>query len=714
MGSWRDDVRLAAAALRREPRWASSRALRGLALAGAGTLALAVACAPGPPPEAGPTPALPEIPEARGELELYVAYPDAGDPIAATDSNFVFGTTGTGAAELTIDGQPVEVEPNGSFLAWLPVPERSEGDTARYRLVARAGGEVDSIEHRVRLPPRPYEGEGRVWVDTAALTGLAERWGPPEAVLEHSLRAAPGLDAWVEVAASVGPGVGGPPSADSLAAARVLSDPSPSRIPLQETAPGRYRLRAELGRLARAGPGTLPGGAVPVWLGLRATDGRDTASAGGGVALRALDPRRLPTGTLLEEPDSVHGAAGSVPGRPSPRGSYAWRLPPGSSAPVDRRVGDRLRLRLGPDLHAWVAAEDLRLGPEEELSPDRPAPTATAGRVSAEPREDRVRVRVPVGRRLPAHAEPAGPRSLRLVVHGGLGATERVVYGADDPLLRGLRWRQEAGPRWTLTVRLAEPVWGWDLRWEDVERGAGRTPTGTGGDGGAAPGDGDVRREGRPLPAPGEPGTLVLDVRRPPEIDGGDPLRGVRVAVDPGHPPVGAEGPTGLTEAEANLGVARELTRLLDEAGAEPVLIRDDDAAVGLYERRDSARAAGADLLVSIHNNALPDGLRPFGREGTSTYYFHSHARGLARQVQRGMLASMGLRDLGVRWGNLALPRESWMPSVLTEGAFMMIPRHEAALRTREFREAYARGVLEGLRGFLEAHAAAGRSGGGG
>ncbi len=636
----------------------------------------------------------------------------------------------------------MEVNPNGSFLAWLPVPERSAGDTARYRLVARVGGEVDSLEHSVRLPPRPYEGEGSVWVDTAALSGLAERWGPPDAVMEHTVRAAPGLEARVEVRPPVGRAGAGPPSADALAAELALRDPVPAvRFPLEETSPGRYRLRVELGRLARAAgapadsavdggrppsegcaprrprdgtegagthPRTLPGGAAPVWIELTATDGRDTATAGGGTAVLVLDPRRPPTGTIAEEPDPVHGAAGAVPGRPSPRGSYAWRLPPGSAAPVDRRVGDRIRLRLGPDLHAWVAAEDLRVGPPEELRADRAAPTAAVGRVSADPRDDRVRVRVPVGRRLPAHAEPAGPRSLRLVVHGGLGATERMLYGPDDPLLRGLRWSQEPGPRWTLTVRLAEPVWGWDLGWGDVGSHAGRAPAerrdDVGGPAAAGPDD-DARRE-RPLPAPGEPGTLVLDVHRPPEIDGGDPLRGVRVAVDPGHPPVGAEGPTGLTEAEANLGVARELARLLEEAGAEPVLVRDTDAAVGLYERRDSARAAGADLLVSIHNNALPDGLRPFGREGTSTYYFHPHARRLARQVQRGMLRTMGLRDRGVRWGNLALPRESWMPTVLTEGAFMMIPRHEAALRTQGFREAYARGVLEGLRGFLQSHAA--------
>ena len=50
---------------------------------------------------------------------------------------------------------------------------------------------------------------------------------------------------------------------------------------------------------------------------------------------------------------------------------------------------------------------------------------------------------------------------------------------------------------------------------------------------------------------------------------------------------------------------------------------------------------------------------------------------------------------------SLALARPTWMPAVLTEGAFMMIPAQEAALRDPAFQEAYARGVLEGLREFL-------------
>ena len=42
------------------------------------------------------------------------------------------------------------------------------------------------------------------------------------------------------------------------------------------------------------------------------------------------------------------------------------------------------------------------------------------------------------------------------------------------------------------------------------------------------------------------------------------------------------------------------------------------DSALGLYDRTDLAVAAGGELFVSIHNNALPDGVNPFVHNGTS------------------------------------------------------------------------------------------------
>jgi hypothetical protein len=45
------------------------------------------------------------------------------------------------------------------------------------------------------------------------------------------------------------------------------------------------------------------------------------------------------------------------------------------------------------------------------------------------------------------------------------------------------------------------------------------------------------------------------------------------------------------------------------------------------------------------------------------------------------------------------------MPSVLVEGMFIIMPEQEAALRTTSGARRYARGVYEGIAGFLRAKA---------
>ena len=100
-------------------------------------------------------------------------------------------------------------------------------------------------------------------------------------------------------------------------------------------------------------------------------------------------------------------------------------------------------------------------------------------------------------------------------------------------------------------------------------------------------------------------------------------------------------------------------------------------------------------------SNALPDGMNPYVSHGTGSYFFQPHSVALARAVQAGMVREMGLRDLGIHYDNLALVRPTWMPSVLCEGAFIIIPEQEAALRTTEFQAAYARGVVEGLESYF-------------
>ena len=200
-------------------------------------------------------------------------------------------------------------------------------------------------------------------------------------------------------------------------------------------------------------------------------------------------------------------------------------------------------------------------------------------------------------------------------------------------------------------------------------------------------------------------GALVVRIRRPPVVDAERPLAGLLVAVDAGHPPGGAVGPTGYTEAEANLGIARALERQLTAAGARVLMTRADDAPVPLGARPDSAEAAGAHLLVSIHNDAFPDGVNPFVNSGSGVYYYHPHAVLLAASILRELLGELGLRDLGLTRADLALARPSWMPAVLTESAFLMLPRQEAALADPAVQERIAAAHLRGIEAFVRARA---------
>ena len=588
---------------------------------------------------------LPPIPPVTGPLDLYVEYPDSLQRIAVSDTNFIHGTVRTGDATLIIDGAFVEVQPNGAFIGWLPVPRATAGDTAYYQLIARRGDDVDTLSHPILLPSVPFEGEpGTPWIDSASVNVPAERWALPDEELTVSFRGAPGMQAWLQARSG--------------------------RMPVVESpVAGRYVARIQAaefhGAACTADACDWLGETVVLSAAFVLSDGTDETRREFEYPLRLLDPKRLPVVELVELPDSISGTNGIVVGRPLPFGPFRWRFPVGTRAEVDGKDGERVRLRLAPDLNAWVGVDDT-----QPAAPNAVPPRSLVGDLRFSVRADRIELRIPLSAALPLQVDEPDGRTVELTLFGAIGHTDRVALGSGSRAVEDVRWVQLPGNRYKLTVTLAEPVWGF-------------------------------RTAYRPLD--GDRAELVFEIRRMPPIDPLNPLAGRRIVIDPGHPGAGATGPTGYYEGHANLGIGFALERMLADAGADPILIRRDTLPMGLYERTTAAIEAGGELYISIHNNALPDGVRPFGQEGTSTYYYHPHSRHLATTVQEGMLDTMRLRDLGVYWGNLAVCRMAWMPSILTEGAFMMMPDHEAALKDPEFQARYARGVMEGIRDFLAA-----------
>ncbi|HEX7979650.1 MAG TPA: N-acetylmuramoyl-L-alanine amidase, partial [Gemmatimonadaceae bacterium] len=346
----------------------------------------------------------------------------------------------------------------------------------------------------------------------------------------------------------------------------------------------------------------------------------------------------------------------TIIGRPVPGGTYKWFFMPGTVVPLVSREEGFARVRLDRNLDVYVDSVDAgyvssTLAPERRTTTMRLVPNAEG--------TDLV---IPVGERPPYFVEET-EHSIVLTLYGVRANTDLINYASADSIVRTVEWEQLSAERARVTVNLRNAPYGYLVLWERS--------------------------------------SLVLKLRARPRVDPAHPLRGLTIAVDPGHPPIGATGPTGLWEPTVTLPIGMRLKTILEERGARVVMTRTTAAPVALADRPIIARRANANAFVSIHLNAYPDGVNPFIAPGTGTYFFRSQSEPLARAVQRGMVAQMGLQDLGVNYSNLAVVRSTWYPAVLCEGAFLMIPEQEYALRTPEFQERYARGIADGLENYF-------------
>ena len=628
--------------------------IRTLLTAALAALLPSVLLAQGRPGAAAPLPAVPAV---RGPLGVTVVYPLDGQLVTASDSTFLFGSTGNGLARLTVNGDSVAVAPNGAFLAWIPIP----ADTLPvFRFVAQLGGDSAVRLLRVRTPVPIVPPDSGIWLDRASLAPRGVRWAEPGELIRVSLYASPGAVVVLRLPGEDRPIELVPDTETTLTYGPF--DRTPTRRPdrIETRYSGAFPARA-LGAGLPAVTAPLPvrgeaDSASAAWITV-ATE-RGSVRAMLPLRLAMLDPARRAVVLLDDDTARAGNTDGAVVGSALPDGTFHWFFRNGTVAAVSGRTGASVRLQLSRNAIAWVDIASVAAA----LPAATPPPRTTVGLVRLFPDTAMVAVRFRLGQRVPFRVDE-DDRSVTVRFYSTQMDLDWVQYGGTDPLVPRVTWAQPTEDEGTVTIELSRRVFGWRTRWEGTD--------------------------------------LVLEIRRPPRIDPRAPLRGRVIAVDPGHPPAGATGPTGLREQEANLAVGLALRDLLERAGARVVMTRTTDTAVGLYERTVLAEAASAEVLVSIHNNAFPDGVNPWLNNGTSTYYFMPRSARLAMLVQRQMVAQMGLRDLGAGRGDLALVRVTWMPSVLTEGAFLMIPEQEQALRTPAFQARYARGVLRGIEGYL-------------
>ena len=246
----------------------------------------------------------------------------------------------------------------------------------------------------------------------------------------------------------------------------------------------------------------------------------------------------------------------------------------------------------------------------------------------------------------------------------------------------------------------------------------------------------ELGKGGLPAPSP------VRAAHAPAETD-----RDVIVAVDAGHggKDPGAMGRGGTREKDVVLAIARALAKRIDaEPGMRAYLTRNDDRFILLRDRINLARAARADVFVSVH----ADSIRNRDVSGSSVYVLSDRGAsseaalwlaesensadlkggvslgdksdqlasvlmdvsqdasiGASMEVAERVLAQLDqvgeVRKSQVQQAGFLVLKSPDTPSMLIETAYISNPDEERNLRSPAHQQAIAAAIFKGVRDFL-------------
>jgi N-acetylmuramoyl-L-alanine amidase len=597
---------------------------------------------------------------------ILIVYPKPGQTMGSTDSAFVIGSVPKSIILknrnliVRVNGMPFDVHPEGGFIGFVPLKpgefsfdvtahEKPPVGAKKHTKVLAKG----SVKVKVTQPPLP------VSPDTLRIVG---DYQPPRGdlaisagdILEVSCLATPGSVAWFSI-----PGV-----ADS--------------IPMTESP---SRSQGYWGD-ALFGEGQITDSSDPqgVYSGIYRVR---ESNRGDSIRIRyflskrdakAVDStQRLSSKAMVVKDSSDYRITFNSPAFPFTvrtkdsiivirhgiqQGYLAAFQPRGLELLVVGAEGDWYKVLLSQTQYGWVNAAQVERMQNGVLPPHS---FIKSMRQFSYP--DSVVFQIPVSGLHPFRSFEDDRRTLRVQLFGVTSNTDWIRYDNRDSLVDFARWYQPEEGLYELTLSLNQNIWGYDCYFAN--------------------------------------GNFCIKLNRPPH--GLENLKGKRIVIDPGHSKdPGSTGPSGYTEAEANLAIAKDVRDALIAKGAEVVMTRNDMRDVPLADRPVIAKRNNADLFVSIHNNALPDGVNPFATFGTASFYYNIHSIDLARAIHAEMLKETGLPDYGIYYGNLAVIRPTEYPAVLVECAFMMLPDQEALIKSDKFRKQVARAVTAGIEKFCK------------
>ena len=581
--------------------------------------------------------------QGSAQIKIDVVYPTEGGKVTASDSTFIYGNVTPIDARLTINDKPVELYPNGAFLAVIPVKPGS------FAFVCRAVSGTDSatlirnvnIPNYLKTSPREF-----LSIDSSYVFPDEDWELLPGDVFKVAVKGTPGCRATFSIEGLVNdlPMAEIPPKRSFYWGEAAFGEGTNSQMPdVRGIYTGAYIIQSWDWAMQRK-----------IYFKLTDKNGdTKTIPARGSLS---IDNSAIPRIAELTQEVTI--------ARTGPKLGYQLFLPQGVKIWITGKRGNFLRVRLSETDEVWIQAENAKL-----LPPGTPLPEGIVTVIRTESLEKYSRVKVFLDQRLPFKVEQIiTPPALLATFYGVTANTDWIKLDFDDPLIREIRWEQKARDVYQIRIDLNQAQhWGYYPFYEN--------------------------------------GNFFIDIKKKPHIAGwpSSPLKDIVICLDPGHSPeLGAIGPTRKTEKDMNYKYCIALKEKLEQEGAFVVLTRGEKYGASLKARTQLANFMEADILLSLHFNALPDGVDPFKNRGVSTYYYHPQSYRLAHLIQKNLVKHTGLPNFGLYYDNLAMVRPTKMIAVLTEPGFIMHPWEEILIASEAHQEQVVNAIVKAMEQFLK------------
>lgn len=203
------------------------------------------------------------------------------------------------------------------------------------------------------------------------------------------------------------------------------------------------------------------------------------------------------------------------------------------------------------------------------------------------------------------------------------------------------------------------------------------------------------------------------------------------LAIDAGHGGIdpGSQGKGGLTEKKVTLQIAKRVREKLSSVDKLHVaLTRYDDSTININSRTKLIKNIGADFVLSLHLNAIPQehislvesyyktnrradpSKGDFYIKSSSSKIKTSHS--LAKSVQTKVFQTVKKHnkvsvDAGLKTSPMRILSQNSIPGALIEITCLSNPAEEQRLRSDAYLDELATGIAEGVKEFLQQNSTA-------